>query len=244
MKIFITAAALLLAAGAASYAQTPADIPGTWDVTVTTAQGPMPTSTMVLKKDGEKIIGTIAGPQGEIGVEAEVKDKAVSLWASIDTGSGPIDITFTGTADGNSMKGTVDFGGRGGGDWTATRSAAQPAPAAAAQAAPAAPQDKPEKVDITGTWAFEVTTDMGTGNSTMALKQDGEKLSGQYTCQYGQAALTGTIKGNEFTFSYDLAGESATVHVVYAGTVDKDTMKGTITIGDMGTGTFVGKKSK
>ena len=239
MKTLIAAAALLLAAGAPSYAQT-ADVTGKWDVTVTTAQGPMP-STMVLKKDGGEILGTLTGQLGEIPVEAEVKDKAVAIYGTVQTGSASIDFALEGTVDGTAMKGSVSYGGGVQGDWVATRSADSPAPA---QAAPPATQDKTEKVDITGTWAFEVTTEMGTGNSTMALKQDAEKLSGQYTGQYGQAALTGSIKGNEFTFSYDLAGESATVHVVYAGTVDKDTMKGTITIGDMGSGTFVGRKSK
>jgi hypothetical protein len=230
MKKMIAAAALLLATGAPSYAQN-ADITGKWDVTVSTAQGAMPPSTMVLKKDGDKIVGVISGPQGDIGVDAEVKDKAVALYASIATPQGNIDITFTGTVDGNAMKGTVDFGGRGGGDFTATRGAA---PAAAAQ----------DKVDVSGTWAFEVTTDFGTGSSTMVFKQDGEKLTGTYSGQYGEAALAGTVKGKDVTFSYQLVRESVTVYVTYTGTIDKDTMKGTLSIADMGNGSFTAKKTK
>jgi hypothetical protein len=236
MRIIIAAAALLLATGAPSYAQN-ADITGKWDLTVTTSQGPMPTSAMVLKKDGEKIVGTISGPQGDISVEAEIKEKAVSIWASVPTQQGPIDVTFSGAVDGNTMKGTVDFGGRGGGDWSARRADTQPAPATPAPAA----QDK---IDVSGTWAFEVTTDFGTGNSTMVFKQDGEKLTGQYSGTYGEAALTGTVKGKDITFSYDLVRETVTVHVVYAGVVEKDTMKGTLSLGDMGNGSFTGKKTK
>ncbi len=123
MKTLIAAAALLLATGAPSYAQN-ADITGRWEITVTTGQGQMPTATMTLTKEADKIVGVISGQQGDIGVEAEVKDKAVSMWASVPTQNGSIDITFTGMADGNTMKGTVDFGGQGGGDWIASRAAA------------------------------------------------------------------------------------------------------------------------
>ena len=236
MRITIAAAALLLAIGAPSYAQT-ADLTGTWDVSVTTAQGPMPLSTMVLKKDGGKIVGTIVGSLGEIPVEAELKEKTVAIYGTVQTASGPLDFTLSGIFDGNAMKGTVAYGGGAQGDWSAAR--------AAAQAAPPTAQDKDQdKIDVSGTWSFEVTTDFGTGNSTMVFKQDGEKLTGRYSGNYGEAALTGTIKGKDITFSYELVRESMTATVVYAGTVDKDTMKGTLSIGDMGNGTFTAKKTR
>ena len=235
MRIIIAAAALLLATGAPSSAQT-ADLTGTWEVSVTTAQGQMPPSTMVLKKDGGKIIGTIVGSLGEIPVEAELKETTVAIYGTVQTASGPLDFALSGTFDGNAMKGTVAYGGGAQGNWSAARAAAQAAP-------PPAAQDK-DKIDVSGTWAFEVTTDFGTGNSTMVFKQDGEKLTGQYSGNYGEAALTGTIKGKDITFSYQLVRESMTATVVYAGTVDKDTMKGTLSIGDMGNGTFTAKKTK
>ena len=239
MRIIIAAAALLLATGASSYAQT-ADVTGAWDLTVTTSQGPMP-STMVLKKDGEKIVGTIVGQLGEIPVEAEVKEKTVAIYGTVQTGSGPLDFTLSGTFDGNSMKGSVAYGGGTQGDWSAARAAAQPAPATPAPSAAA--QDK-DRIDVSGTWAFEVTLEFGTGNSTMVFKQDGEKLTGQYSGTYGEAVVSGTIKGKEITFSYDLARETGTFHVVYQGVVEKDTMKGTLSIGDMGNGSFSAKKTK
>lgn len=236
MRTFISAAALLLATGVPSFAQD-ADITGKWDVTVTTTQGQMSTSTLVLMKDGGKIVGTLSGPQGDVNVEAEVKEKAVSLYASMPTQQGPIDVTFSGTADGNTMKGIVDFGGRGQGDWSAARAAAQSAPTTPPPAAE-------DKIDVSGTWSFEVNTSFGSGNPTMTFKQDGEKLTGQYSGQYGQAALTGTVKGKDINFTYDMTAEGTPVHVVYTGTVEKDTMKGTMSFGDIGDGTFSGKKTK
>ncbi len=35
-----------------------------------------------------------------------------------------------------------------------------------------------QATDVTGEWAFTVTTDQGAGNPVITLKQDGEKLTG------------------------------------------------------------------
>ena len=97
-------------------------------------------------------------------------------------------------------------------------------------------------VNITGEWAFTVQTDQGGGTPTITFKQDGEKLTGKYTGQLGAADLTGTVKGNDvkFTFSIDVQGQQAVVS--YTGTVDKNTMKGTLDLGGMATGTFTATK--
>ena len=100
------------------------------------------------------------------------------------------------------------------------------------------------KVDLTGKWTFDVQTDAGTGTPTVTLKQDGEKLSGHYSSQtLGEADLTGTVKGQSvnFTFMADLGGQAAPV--TYAATiVSKDSLKGTIDIAGLATGTFIGKR--
>ena len=53
--------------------------------------------------------------------------------------------------------------------------------------------------------------------------------------------LTGTIKDAEFTFSVEIGTEQK-VTVVYTGTVDKDSVKGSVTLGELGEGTFTGKR--
>ena len=96
--------------------------------------------------------------------------------------------------------------------------------------------------NITGDWTFTVQTDMGAGTPAITFKQDGEKLTGKYNGQLGAADLTGTVKGNDvkFTFTIDVQGQQAPVS--YAGTVEKNTMKGTLDIGGMATGTFTATK--
>jgi hypothetical protein len=96
--------------------------------------------------------------------------------------------------------------------------------------------------DVTGKWVLDVQTDAGAGTPTITLKQDGEKLSGHYSGQLGEAELTGSIKGNGFSFSFSGDAQGQQFKVTYTGTVEKDTMKGTLDLAGMATGTFTGKK--
>lgn len=214
-----------------------ADITGKWDLMIMTPQGGQP-APLVLRAEGDKLVGTISGPQGELPVEASVKDKAVSISFTVQTPNGSIPVAMTGTADGDAMQGAVDFGGRAQGEWTAKRTAAAtptPAPAPAA-----APSDA--KVDVTGTWIFEVNTGAGTGTPTVTLKQDGEKLTGHYAGSYGEAPLTGTLRGTAIEFELDMNAQGNIVHIVYSGVVEKDAVRGTVKLGDLGDGTFTGKR--
>jgi hypothetical protein len=98
------------------------------------------------------------------------------------------------------------------------------------------------KVDVTGAWVFDVTTSAGSGTPTITLKQDGENLTGTYDGQLGKANLKGTLKGSAITFSFvgDAQGQSVTV--VYSGTATNDSMKGTVDLGGLATGTFTAKR--
>ena len=105
------------------------------------------------------------------------------------------------------------------------------------------------KTDITGTWAFEVTTDAGSGTSTVTFKQDGERLTGHYSgSTLGEAELTGTIKGQAVAFSFTANVQGNALDVSYSATADPrdapTTMKGSLTITAIGNGTFTGKKVK
>ena len=208
-----------------------ADILGAWDVSVSTPQSQDTAAPMVLKQEGDKIVGTFSSPQGDQPVEASVKNNAVTIWFSVRTQSGPVSITMNGTAKGVVIKGTVDFGDRGHGRWLARR----PAAATAIQGAET-------RLDVTGTWTFQVESSAGSGTPTMTFKQDGDKLSGHYSGQLGEAPLAGTVKGTAIEFAIDISLEGNTRHIVYAGAVEKDGLKGTVKLGELGEGTFTAKK--
>src|SRR5262245_52582777 len=95
------------------------------------------------------------------------------------------------------------------------------------------------KVDVTGKWAFSVETAAGSGTPTITLKQDGERLTGKYSGQLGEADLTGTVKGQDVAFSFLVDVQGTRIECRYTGTVEsKDAMKGKAEIVGLGDGTF------
>ena len=228
IRLFVLAGCLATVSTAALAED--ADIVGSWEVSITTGQAQGRTAPLVLRRDGGNVVGTIATPQGEQNVDATVTGKAVTLWFSVRTQNGLTNVTMKGSVDGDVMKGTIDFGS-GQGEWTARRASA--ASDGSQQA---------EKTDVSGAWAFQVEFSGGTGTPTMTFKQDGEKLTGHYSGQLGEAPLEGTVKGNAIEFSIDVDIQGTAAHIVYSGTVDKDSMKGTVKLADFGEGTFTAKK--
>jgi len=94
--------------------------------------------------------------------------------------------------------------------------------------------------DISGKWTFNVVLDAGGGSPTFEFKQQGEKLTGTYHGQFGDANVTGTVKGDKVDFSF--GGDTASAK--YSGTIESATkMKGTVDYGELGKGTFTAEKN-
>ena len=98
------------------------------------------------------------------------------------------------------------------------------------------------QTNVSGNWKLTLETPNGTGNPSLVLKQDGEKLTGTYKGRFGDSALEGTVKGKDIKFSFKVNAQGNELQVEYAGTVDGDTMKGKAKFGDMFEGNFTGKK--
>jgi hypothetical protein len=99
------------------------------------------------------------------------------------------------------------------------------------------------KVDLTGKWLFTVETGAGSGTPTITLKQDGEKVTGHYSGQLGEADVTGTAKGNDVQLKFTVDVQGTALNCIYTGGVDaKDSMKGKVEIVGLGEGTFTAKK--
>jgi hypothetical protein len=112
---FVSLVVLLAFAGGAVAADAPANVAGNWNVDVSGASGKT-TQTIVLTQDGGKITGTFKGPRQSGTVDGTVDGKNIKFHV---TARIPLD--YTGTIDGDSMKGTMSGRGQQG-DWTATRS--------------------------------------------------------------------------------------------------------------------------
>ena len=208
-----------------------ADASGRWDLMFNTPDGPRP-ATMTLTRDGERLTGTIAGDPGEFKLEGTQKGTEIALSFTLPRSDGPMVIKMTGTQTGDAIKGPVTFGTSGEGDWTGKRTASNGGGAAASAAA----------LDVSGDWAFEVAFAGGTGTPTMSFTQSGDKLTGRYTGQLGEAPLAGAVKADQVTFSIDVTVDGNALHIVYSGTATKDSMKGTVSLGSLGDGTFTARR--
>jgi hypothetical protein len=99
------------------------------------------------------------------------------------------------------------------------------------------------KIDVTGKWTFNVETSAGSGTPTITLKQDGDKLTGHYSGQLGEADLTGTVKGQDVSFKFTVDVQGNNLDCTYSGAAEgKDAIKGKVNIAGLGDGTFTAKK--
>jgi hypothetical protein len=93
---------------------------------------------------------------------------------------------------------------------------------------------------VSGKWVLDVKLGDGQGGqATLDLKEEGEKITGTYTGALGTVPVTGTLKGDQVEIS--LTSDAGTVS--YKGKVSGDTMEGTCSYGQLGEGTFTGRRS-
>jgi opacity protein-like surface antigen len=97
-----------------------------------------------------------------------------------------------------------------------------------------------DKIDVSGTWNFEIDIAGNQGTPVFTFKQDGEKLTGKYKGQFGEKDIVGKIKGNEIEFSFEIQDDAK---AVYTGTIEKDTMKGKANYADQASGEWTAKKA-
>lgn len=234
---FILVVALLL--GPSSKAAQSANVVGSWDFTVESPNGKS-SSVLTIKKDGDKLSGVSKGPRGERTLESvSVAGNDITFVMKIKFQDQDMVITYKGKVEKDSMKGEADFGGLATGPWSAvphTEGAAAPSsmPASAPQAG---------GVNVTGEWSVAVETSAGSGNPSFTFKQEGEKLTGMYKGQFGESALTGTVKGSDISFTIKINAQGQDLTIVYSGKIEsKDSMKGKVALGELGEGTWTGKR--
>jgi hypothetical protein len=114
LSIAFSAIAMMLSV---SFQAQHAKITGTWNMTVETSVG-SGTPVFVLKQENDTLItGTYKGQFGEAIVNGTIKVNKINLKFS----ASDIAMEYTGTVDGNSMKGKVVFSTMGEGTFTGTR---------------------------------------------------------------------------------------------------------------------------
>jgi hypothetical protein len=96
-------------------------VDGTWNITLSTPMGERP-AQLTLKTDGNALSGTFGGERGTQEFSGGTVDGNTVNWKTMFTGAmGPMELTFAGTVDGDSIGGTVQFGAFGSGSFKGTR---------------------------------------------------------------------------------------------------------------------------
>lgn len=105
-----------------------ANVNGEWNLTVETPNG-TGTPSVIFKQDGETLTGNFKGRFGESPVKGTIKGTDIKFSFTISPQGQDIVVEYTGTVDGDSMKGKAKFGDMGEGNFTGKRKAAEtPAP--------------------------------------------------------------------------------------------------------------------
>jgi hypothetical protein len=94
----------------------PADVAGTWSVSTETPNGTF-TQTLTLKQNGATLSGTIGGEKATSDLTGTVNGNTVNFSFTRKGQRGTMTMNYSGTADGDTIKGTIkpSFAGGGGG---------------------------------------------------------------------------------------------------------------------------------
>ena len=107
-----------------------------------------------------------------------------------------------------------------------------------------APAALAQTTNLTGTWKVEFVTDQGPQPSSLVLKQDGAKLTGDLTSDQGSLPVSGEFADGKLilTMSIDTCGMSLTITL--KGVLEKDVLKGDADFGGFGTATWTATRGK
>ena len=98
--------------------------------------------------------------------------------------------------------------------------------------------------NVAGKWNITITFIRGTGNHTAVIQQDGTELSGTYKGAALEGKVRGRVEGNKVSFSTSLRNQTASSRFSFTGTIDGDTMKGTVDMGEYWSAEWTAKRTK
>ena len=121
-KTFFSALFIIALLISSAFGQT--SVAGDWDGSFNTPGGARPFK-IVLKVDGEKLTGTAKRSSGDVPITGTIKGDAISFSYTINYGGNDLTLIYSGKVAGDSMSGTISFGGQAEETWSAKRLAKQ-----------------------------------------------------------------------------------------------------------------------
>jgi hypothetical protein len=105
--------------------------------------------------------------------------------------------------------------------------------------------DATDAVKIAGNWDYTTESPAGSGGGVITIKKDSNEYSGtiSYDDPGGSGKLTTPIKdvkldGSSLSFAFDVNAQGMSIVVEISGTIDGNSMDGTMSIGQFGSFPF------
>jgi hypothetical protein len=100
-------------------------IAGEWDASMSTPGGAQ-SFKIIFKVDSTKLTGTVKRTRGDVPLEGTVKGKDVTFSYTIDYNGNSLTLSVAAVVTGDTMKGTISFGGQAEDEFQATRAKKTP----------------------------------------------------------------------------------------------------------------------
>jgi hypothetical protein len=98
--------------------------------------------------------------------------------------------------------------------------------------------------NLTGEWAIAfVSPNGGQDDYTLYLTQEGPRLTGHLTSQYGEIPVKGTVNGDDVKLTWTMVENRKPIELSVTAKVKGESMTGTIRIGDVGQGPFSAERT-
>jgi hypothetical protein len=97
---------------------------------------------------------------------------------------------------------------------------------------------------VDGTWKLVVNTPMGAQESTLVIQSSGGTLTGTQSAGSGEGRQIeeGTVDGNDITWKASIT-KPMPMTLEFSGTVDGDTINGSVKLGMFGNAPFSGSRA-
>lgn len=109
---------------AASHSVSAQSVAGEWDASFNTPGGARPFK-LILKVDGETLTGTAKRSSGDLPIKGTIKGKDIYFAYTVNYNGNDMTLSFAGKVEGDSMSGSVSFGGNADEVWSAKRIVAE-----------------------------------------------------------------------------------------------------------------------
>jgi len=99
------------------------------------------------------------------------------------------------------------------------------------------------QTDVTGEWDASYATPLGPQELKIYLTQEGPRVTGHTTSEFGESQVRGTINGQDIQFTFSSIDGGRAIDIRVTARVEGERMRGTAKIGDRAEGAFTAERT-